>query len=170
MKVAKRNLFSQVIAAGLTASVIMVGLSYLMGPVGVASPDYAAQYGALLISEETTLTRSIWWVGMAMHLVLGAFVWSFLFDYLDSRKVLARLDWTPRGAIYGTALWLVNSLIAAPLAGEGVFFNYMFNPVAMSITNLICWLGYGVALAGLTRARVARHVSHTTHSEKKWAA
>jgi len=163
---------TQVIAAGLTATVVMVGLSYLMGPVSVASPDYASQYGSILISEETTLTNPIWWVGMVMHLALGTFAWSFLYDFLDSRRILFGLDWTPRGAAYGAALWLLNSLVVAPLAGEGTFFNFMFNPVAMSITNLICWLGYGVALAGLVRARMSRiNIGLQSEEEQsKWVA
>jgi hypothetical protein len=157
---------SQLVLAGLVASVAMMAVAYLLRSMGIPAPDYASQYGAILLGgDHPQAFTTMWWVGLVWHSLNGILLFSFLFDFLADRTVLPS-EPIVKGIIYGVGLWLLTSALVAPLAGEGFFFRNLLNPGLTTATNLLSWLVYGALLDSMTRVRAVHHMGL---SEKKAA-
>lgn len=142
---------ARVVTAGIVGSVAMMTVAYILRAFGVPAPDFAAQYGAILnMQVHPPAFSGPWWAGMAWHTINGAVIFAFLYDYLTHKGALPASPGT-RGTVYGSALWLVVSLLVAPLAGEGVFFRWMANPVMVAVGALASWVVYGAVLERMLR-------------------
>lgn len=159
----------QLFISGFTATIAMLGLSYLLLASGVSAIDYAGQIGTVLnggfIPEPFSTT---WWAGLGLQTVLGTFLFSVLFDYLAHQKILPTDKWV-KGLLYGTAVWFLTSAVVAPLANQGMFFRLTSTPAILTFANLVCWLGYGMVLDGMTRVRVVHSVAGGVSEQKQVA-
>ncbi len=155
------NKLMQLFVAGFIGIVTMTALAYLLRAFGISAPDFAAEYGAILNEQTYPVSGSaLWWVGLGWHFINGTFIFSLLYDYLGDRRVL-KGERSVKGLLYGVGIWLLISVIIAPMAGEGLFFRYMAQPAMMAVTALVGWLTYGLVLDSMTRVRVVHelHVS-----------
>lgn len=149
---------TQLVFSGFVATAAMVAVSYLLRLIGAPAPDFAAQYGAILNSQIHPDTFSgLWWAGLLWHFLNGTVIFSFLYDYLTHRMLLTSERRT-KGIVYGTAIWLMVSLLVAPIAGEGIFFRLMPNPVVFAVAALMCWVAYGLVLDEMTRVPIVHDI------------
>src|SRR5438309_1405929 len=80
---------SQLIFAGLVATVTMVIVAYLLPLAGMPAPDFGALYGSLLNGQVIPdLYSTPWWLGMAWQFVTGVVVFPLVEDYLADKQVL----------------------------------------------------------------------------------
>lgn len=138
--------FPRAIAGGLTSTVVMTAMMYLVAPMmmGVRM-DIAAVLGSMLGGS--------WVAGMAMHAMLGSVVFppayrSILYGWLPGSPVL-------RGTIWGALLWFMAQSIVMPMMGGGVFSSQMGGGMA-AMGSVIGHLIYGSLLGGIAGGPVPR--------------
>ena len=84
-----------------------------------------------------------WAAGLAMHIVKGTVVFPLVYGYL----LVSRLPGPPvlRGALWGTALWLIAQAMVMPMMGAGLFSAAAGGMVA-AVGSLVGHLLYGAIL------------------------
>lgn len=134
------------IAGGLTGTVMMTAMMYLVAPMMMGMRmDIAAMLGSMLGGS--------WAAGMAMHFMLGSVVFpaayrSILYGWLPGSPVL-------RGTIWGALLWLLAQSIVMPMMGGGAFSSQMGGAMA-AMGSLIGHVIYGSLLGGIAGSPVPR--------------
>jgi hypothetical protein len=131
--------FPRTLAGGLTGTVVMTAMMYLVAPMmtGV-SMDIAAMLGSMLGGS--------WAAGMAMHFMLGSLVFPAAYGYV----LYPRLPGSPvvRGTFWGVMLWLLAQLIVMPMMGGGVFSSQMGGAMA-AMGSLVGHAAYGSLLGAI---------------------
>ena len=130
---------TRVVFGGLIGTLAMTALMYVGAPMMGVRMDIAAMLGSMLGGS--------WAAGLAMHLVSGAAVFPLAFGY----ALAARLPGPPvlRGALWGTALWLIAQTMVMPMIGAGLFSAAAGGMVA-AVASLVGHLVYGTILGAVS--------------------
>lgn len=130
---------TRLVFGGLTGTLAMTAMMYGVAPMMGVRMDIAAMLGSMLGGS--------WTAGLAAHLMNGTVVFPLVFGYV----VAARLPGPPvlRGALWGTALWLVAQTVVMPMMGGGLFSAAAGGMVA-AVASLVGHLVYGSILGAVS--------------------
>ena len=123
------------IIAGLAATIVLSVLMMMKSMMGIMPElDVISMLSAMMGNAGPA-------VGWAAHFMIGALVWGILYAIVSPR--LPGPAWF-RGAVFGTAAWLMMMLAIMPMAGAGLF-GLNFGMMAPIMTLMLHWI-FGAVL------------------------
>lgn len=130
---------SRAILGGLAATLAMSAVIYFGSSMGLPRIEIASVLGSMVGGS--------WSLGMAIHWMNGALVFSLIYAYL----LYPVLPGPPviKGALWGLALWFVLEAIVMPLTGMGVFATNSPMPGKTVLASFLGHWVYGATLGAM---------------------
>ncbi len=144
-----RPTVTRLVLGGLAGTLVMTAMMYMVAPMMGLRMDIAAMLGSMLGGS--------WTAGLVMHFVLGTLVFPLVFGYVIASRLPGPA--VVRGALRGTALWLIAQTMVMPMMGAGLFSAAAGGMVA-SAGSLMGHLLYGTILGAISVPRADLQLAH----------
>ena len=103
---------TKVILGGIVGTTIMTLMMFFVRPILVGAPmDIAKEIGSQMGGN--------WWLGMAVHVLIGAVIVPVLWYAVLSKFLPGPA--TVQGLLIGIGLWLLAMTVVMPMMGKGLF-------------------------------------------------
>jgi uncharacterized membrane protein YagU involved in acid resistance len=127
----------KVLLGGVVGTAVMTFMMYFVRPKLVGAPmDIAAEIGSQLGGS--------WWLGMAVHVLIGVVVVPLLLA-----NVLSKFLPGPsvvQGLLTGIGLWLLTMTVMMPMMGKGLFLTATGEGPKAIVASFMAHAVYGVLL------------------------
>ena len=144
-----RPTVTRLVFGGLAGTLVMTAMMYMVAPMMGVRMDIAAMLGSMVGGS--------WAAGLFMHVALGTLVFPLVFGYLVVSRVPGPA--VLRGALWGTALWLIAQTMVMPMMGAGLFSAAVGGMVA-AVGSLVGHLLYGAILGTVSLAQADLQLAH----------
>ena len=130
----------RIILGGAVGTAVMTFMMYFVRPIVVGAPmDIAAEIGSQMGGN--------WWLGMAVHVVIGTVVVPLLFafvfaKFLPGPSIL-------KGFLTGVLFWLMTMLVLMPMMGKGLFFSETGEGPIAIVAAFMAHAVYGLLLGSI---------------------
>ncbi len=126
-----------VLLGGVVGTSVMTIMLYFVRPIVVGAPmDIAAEIGSTMGGN--------WWLGMAVHVLIGAVIvpvllLTVLSKFLPGASVV-------KGLLTGIGLWAVTMTVVMPMFGKGLFLTATGEGPKAIVASFMAHAVYGLLL------------------------
>jgi hypothetical protein len=137
-------------AAGLVATVVMTGFMAMLPLIGFPRVDVPALIVEPLTGRSEPAGSAWWWLGMLIHLFLGAVVFPLAFRI--GQRWLPTMAPVLIGWLLGVTLFAIGEGVLIPFSGGGFFSSNAARPGLTVLEDFLSHSVYGLLL-GLLAGR-----------------